>query len=889
MSGKVTDEAGEALPGANVLIQLTNLGASTDIDGNYSFTVPANFVRGQEVTMEARFIGYHTRTEKVVLSPGTMTQDFALGVDVLDMDAIIVTGVVEETPKTKLAFTVGRVSKEQLSQVPATSPEQALYGKVAGVKVVKGTGQPGDDATVQLRAPTSINAAGRSQEPLYIVDGVIIDPSITGSPLTDIPGEEIESIEVVKGAAGASLYGSRAANGVVRITTSRGNNLALNQTRIRIRNEFGYNQIAKTLDLKMHHNHKVNASGDFVDADGNVLDPRADGVRVLDIYSDAEHAVNGQIAFHDNPFTYVATGNVGDPLLRLTDVGGPFNAMEQYYDPGLFATNTFSVARNMENTNFLVSFTSFREAGVVAGIDGLKRYSVRANIDHKFRKNITIGVTGLYSSTSRDLIASTSGSLYSLTFMTPDAKLDLIDPSTGRVFVKTAPGQVEENPLYIIQHNDRDGWRRRVMGSFNSRWTPMKQFSLEGNLSFDRSDRNDERFWPIGFQNVENNSPRSDGAFDLVDRFDEALNGSVTAAFSEQLGDLTVRAKARGLFERATFRRNDIESEELGVQGIRTVGSANQTRSLVDSEVEQVRSEGYSLITGIDYKDRYIGDVLIRRDGSSLFGPDERWHTYFRASGAWRVSQEPWWFAPGIQEFKLRGSYGTAGGRPRFNARFETWNVSAGNVTKATLGNKELKPEFAKELEVGVDASFMNRFNLELTYARSTVEDQLLFVPLAKYNGFTDQWQNAGQLKTNTWEASLGTALIQNRDMTWTAGFTFDRTRQRITRLDVPNYRISEIFIKEDEVLGAFYGDLFIKHDLSQLPPGIPTSEFQVNDDGYIVWVGEGNSFQDGISKTLWGLSADLTDAHGVTHTYNWGIPIKFKEEVFNDDGSFKE
>lgn len=898
IQGKITDDAGEPLPGANVLVQLTNLGAATDVNGNYKFTVPASAVRAQEVTLEARFIGYRTRTEKIVLNPGTITHDFALPVDVLHMDEIVVTGVVEETPKVKMAFTVGRVSQEALSQVPATSPETALYGKVAGVRIVKGTGQPGNDAQILLRGATSINSSSRSQEPLYIVDGVIIDPSISGSPLTDIPGEEIESIEVVKGAAGASLYGSRAANGVIRISTSRGNRLALNQTRIRIRNEFGFNQISKKLDLKMHHEFKVATSsytdangvsvtpGDFIDTDGNFVDPRAPtGARALDNYTDAPQGAG--IAFHDNDYKYVTNGDPGDPLILLSSVGGPFDQIDAVFDPGLYATNTVSISRNMEHTNFLVSFTNYKESGVITGIDGTDRRSLRVNIDHKFRNTITLGVTGLFTSTKRDLIDDgRSDVIFNLTFMNPDAKLDLRDKD-GNLFFRI-PGNPEDNPLYVIENNDRNASRRRIMGSFNARWKPLKQFSFEGNFSFDRSDRNDERFWPIGYESIDPGR-QALGELDLVDRFDEALNGSITGSFSERFGDLTVRTKARGLFERALFQRNDIEAVKLNVRGTRSASTADPDRSEISSSIEQVRSTGYSLITSVDYKDRYIADFLVRRDGSSLFGPEERWHTYFRASGAWRLSLEPWWFIPSIQEFKVRGSYGTAGGRPNFRARFETWSVSGGNVSKSTLGNKKLKPEFAKELEVGFDATFLNRFNIELTYARSTIEDQLLFVPLPKFKGFTDQWQNAGQLKTNTWEAAIGASLLQTSEASWTASFTFDRTRQKITRLDVPPYRVTELRIQEGEELGAFYGDLFIKNDLNMLPSGIDRNEFEVNDDGFVVWVGADNSFRDGIAKELWGTSTTLTDEFGNEHTFNWGLPILFKEAVFNEDGTFKE
>ncbi|MDZ7343895.1 MAG: TonB-dependent receptor plug domain-containing protein, partial [candidate division KSB1 bacterium] len=258
ITGKITDKAGNPLPGANIFIELTNLGAAAGADGSYSFTVPAKGAKGQEVKLTARFIGYRSHTEKIVLRPGTtMTKDISLDEDVLNLDAIVVTGVVEATPKEKLAFSVGTVDQKLLELVPATSPEIALQGKIPGVKVVKGSGEPGNAASVQLRAPTSINADGRSQDPLYIVDGVIIDPSVSGSPLADINADDIENMEVVKGAAGASLYGARAANGVVNIKTARGSSLGLNETRIKVRNEIGFNQLPRKLALNKSHHYRI--------------------------------------------------------------------------------------------------------------------------------------------------------------------------------------------------------------------------------------------------------------------------------------------------------------------------------------------------------------------------------------------------------------------------------------------------------------------------------------------------------------------------------------------------------------------------------------------------------------------------------------------------------
>ena len=156
---------GDPLPGANITITNSNYGGATDINGNYSFQVPAS---GATVELTVRFIGYYSQTINVTLTSGNVTQDFVLDEDVLEMDAVVITGLVDATPKVKSPLSTGQVSGEALERVPATSPASALYGKVAGVKVVQGGGQPGDSPSILLRGPTSINASGRSQDPLYL-------------------------------------------------------------------------------------------------------------------------------------------------------------------------------------------------------------------------------------------------------------------------------------------------------------------------------------------------------------------------------------------------------------------------------------------------------------------------------------------------------------------------------------------------------------------------------------------------------------------------------------------------------------------------------------------------------------------------------------------------
>ncbi len=964
ISGKVTDVEGEPLPGANVLIQLTNLGAATDINGDYSFTVPASAVRGQEVKLEARFIGYRTKVEKITLSPGVNIVEFALPIDALEMDAIVVTGVVEETPRVKLAFSVGIVSAEALEQVTAISAESALRGKVAGVKIVRGSGKPGTDASVLLRAATSINANDRSQDPLYIVDGVIIDPSVSGSPLSDINTEDIANIEVVKGAAGASLYGSRAANGVVNITTNRGKGLALNQTRIRVRNEYGFNKLRKDYPLRKSHHYRIHegtgnytdengitvTSGDFIDGKGNFVDPRQSGKRVLDRYTDNWDPDNpdeqniSQMAFADKPYKWVATGDIvlvddpndaryllpklgssGQPVgLQLLPGGEPLNQIQQFHEPGTFMLNSVSLSRNMENTNFSIALSNRREDGVIAGLKGYERQTMRIAVDHAFRKNLSISISGFFSNVERDDIEVGVGSpFFGMVFTSGDVDLGArhveagtktvyYNPTTGypegipldvggELFIVPDPTSERQNAIYAPQEQLRKREQTRLMGGVSLDYRPVDWFKVGGNFSYDRSNREYNRFYHVGYQTAYE-SELILGRYIKYPAWDEAINANVTASFQKSFlsNELTIRSKVRALIERADLQNTYAEGTDLAVRGVQDLNVANSNMLDINSNVQAVRSEGYSLITGLDYKDRYIADFLVRRDGSSLFGPDERWKTYYRVSGAYRLSQESWWFTDQIQEFKLRGSFGTAGGRPSFLARYETWSVSDGAVSKNRLGNKALKPEYAKELELGVDMAFMDKFSLELTYAKSEVEDQLLDVPLVSYFGYSSQWQNAGTLSTNTFELNLQAALIRKRDTALSLGFILDRTRQKVTKLDLAPYNwapndsqgASVFRIQEGLAYGALWGsssvmnneELFEQID-NEAESQFPIDEFQHNDRGFLVWVGTGNTWRDGITKKLWGTETELlvgfdeTTGDSLFEKFEWGMPINWEDE----------
>jgi hypothetical protein len=289
----------------------------------------------------------------------------------------------------------------------------------------------------------------------------------------------------------------------------------------------------------------------------------------------------------------------------------------------------------------------------------------------------------------------------------------------------------------------------------------------------------------------------------------------------------------------------------------------------VSGSTQNIVAQGYFAAANADYRGRYIVDALVRRDGSSLFGPEERWHTYYRASGAWRMAEEPWWRYDAIDELKLRYSIGTAGGRPSFSDRFETYSFTdGGGLDKGTLGNRFLKPERSTEQEFGVEAIIRNRVSIQLSHARTTTEDQLILIPLPAGFGFSSQWQNAGTVDGRTWEATIEATALERPNQRWTVGLVADRSRHEITEFDRACFRTgneSAFYRCAGETLGTMYGTRFLT-SAGELASGVPASEFQVNDDGLLVWVGAGASYRDG----LWGTTS--ADFGGTM--YDWGIPI---------------
>ncbi len=877
VTGSVTDAGtGEKLVGANVIVEGTEAGTSTDIDGNYSLTVPAG-LSSAEIT--ARYIGYRQATVTVTASG---SNDFALEEDVLKMDAVMVTGVAGALTKTKTTFSIDKIDSEVLEQAPATTVESMVRGKSAGVKVVKATGEPGYAASVQLRGATSINNSGRSQSPLYIVDGIIIDPSISGSPMGDINPDDVESIEIIKGASGASEYGARAANGVIAIRTKRGSEVGLGQTRFNFKTEYGYNQLAGSIGTNGSHLYKVGPTGKFLDlATGEEYDPR-DGTKspTPDAYADSSYAQG--VYFADKPFKYNATGVAGDGEPQLLPMNGDrpgFDHTARFYADGDYQRNNLSMQRNSENYNVYVGLSNMSEDGVFGNfIDGFKRNTFRLNTDVNLPYDIKLGFSSLLSQSTKQ--EANAAAFFDITFYPWDVDI-LAKDKDGEYYIRPSPKNLTEaNPVYQIDANDRHSTRNRSLLGTTLSWSVTPQLRMAGALSFDRSSRNWRNYYPKGYMTADPSVSLNDGNITKSSTSEESINGNVGVTYATQLGDMDVIAKGSYSYEQYDYYYNSGNAYKLAVGDVPQLGTGEEKS--VSSSNQLVNADAFSFGAQIDYLDRYILDVTMRQDRSSLFGPENQVNNYGRFSGAIRLSEHGFWdpLRDIVNEFKIRFSNGSSGNRPAFSQQYETWSVAAGNISKGILGNKKLKPEQVTETEMGVDFSIMDRVLVEITSAETVAKDQLLNVPLAGFYGYSAQWQNAGTLTSEVFEISVNASIINTRDMSLSLGFNYDTYDQTITDFNLPAYRVGDarLYMKNNVQYGSMWGTVWAKNT-SMLPAGAQSSasEFQVNDDGYLVWVGAGNTWKDGITKTLWGTSTNIDGK-----TYNWGRPIQYADETGN-------
>ncbi|MGQ0639772.1 MAG: SusC/RagA family TonB-linked outer membrane protein, partial [Gemmatimonadaceae bacterium] len=912
VSGRVRSEQGQNLQAANVFITELSISTGTNEQGAYRITIPAERVRGQTVSLRVRSIGFAPQQRQITLTSGALTQDFELKLDVNRLSEVVVTGTTGATEKAKLAFTVDAVTAQDL-QVPSASALTQLQGKITGAQIVLPSGRPGENPSIILRGPKSINAQNRSQGPLIIVDGVVL----TGN-LADINPTDIESIEVVKGAAASSTFGSRAGSGVIQITTKSGRNAAQG-VRFNARTEYGLSDVQSEYPGAQNHFMMMDEKNERFCIKIIGLPPCS---RTVDFEEEARRINDQPLTWALTPHNFERDAGIGlSPpkaelrgLFQVNHWPVSYNPVAQAVTLGQFNNTNVDMVGRFGNTGFFASASNFYQEGSIRFLKGFRRNSARVNIDQQIGEEWNLQLSTLYSRGTQ----YRNGEFFRLTRVPAGVNL-LRRDSFGRLFIRSNPlnqGSQNENPLYDNEQLQGQDDSDRYLGSLISRFIPFSWLDFEATASIDRRRISGYTLTDRGFRTTTSTGTLSNGRLVRLADINQQITFGVggTARKSNPLGidGLDGRIHTRLSFEREDLDTLTSAGNTLAVPGLLSLGNATVIEN-PSSGTGSVRALGALGGLFLDYKGRYIADAVLRYDGSSLFGSEERWNPYYRGSLAWRASEESWWFAKGaVNEFKLRASVGTAGGRPSFPAQYETFSIGAGgSVTGQSLGNKFLKPETTTETELGIDAELWSRIGVNVTYAHAITKDQILLVPPSVSSGFSNQWKNAGELENKTFEASLNVPVLTTNKVTWTSRFTYDRNRTFITELGIPPFfqttSSAQFRFAPGERIGTLWGKYFVRN-CSQLPAPFsgdcgPGKSYQMNPDGFIVWTG-GKPTTEGITSNLWqsvlpgclraGVAVAVTGevdcrkAGGTVNNpwaipgTNWGMPIIFRDSTGN-------
>lgn len=764
LEGKTINEAtGEVVPFVNVIEKGTTNGTTSDFDGNYSLSVES-----LPTTLVFSYLGFETQEIRVT-SNSPMTVQFVESSATLD--EVVVTGLATSVKRANAANAVSSLSASEISgRTPPPTLDGALYGKFAGATVSANSGAPGGGLSVKLRGATSIQG---NTQPLYIIDGVYIDNSSIAAGLNvvsaaaaggsasnqdnpsnriaDINPEDIANIEILKGASAAAIYGSRAAAGVVIITTKKGK---AGETIFNFSQATGWTEVNNLLGLRDYNEQRVRDSfGD--DAAASFLEAQQEG--------------------------------------RLVDY-----EKEIFGEKGLISITNFSMSGGSEKTRFYTGITHNDEEGIVKGT-GYKKTSLRLNLDHRPTDFIKLGLSSSYahSSANRGFFNNdNSGTTIGVTLTGTTPWLELF-PNEDGVYPDNPAGA--SNPLQTrdqVRNNETVN-RFIVGGTANVDIYKAESSNLElilrGGLDF--YGLKTRAIFPKSLQFQKPSNGGLNGVAVQGDTQNKNYNLSAFLVHNYFTGnDLNFRTQAgvtRENFDRNTqlISATGLVASETNVDQAANTG-VNQTRLLQEDS-------GFFVQEEVNFQDKVIATVGLRGDKSSNNGDANELYYYPKASVAVNLNEFGFWneSSPWSQ-FKLRAAYGEAGNFPPFGALFTSYNTfSTDGLLGISLigvrGDRNLESERQKELEFGTDVSFFNnRLNFSATYYIKTIENLILQAALEPSSGFTSEFVNAGELRNRGIELTLDAVPVATEDFTWNLGVNFYKNTSEITRLDVDPFNI---------------------------------------------------------------------------------------------------
>ena len=800
ITGTITSaEDGEPVIGATILVKGTSSGTATDLDGTYSINVP-----GDDAILVVSYTGL--KTQEVAVN-GQSTIDVALESSFSVLDEVVVTGYGSQGRRV-LTSSVSSVGADEIENLPTPNVDQMLQGRAAGVQISANSGTPGGGMFIRVRGTTSITA---SNDPLYVVDGIpIVSTPLEAegvggqqtSPLSDINPADIESIEVLKDASATAIYGARAANGVVIITTKRGTQSR--NAKVTLNSYYGIQNYWKDPQDQL-----VNAQ------------------QFEELQNEAAINNGGQ-PIYDNPGSGGADTEWASLLFR---------------DNAPMSNIDLSISGGNDRIRYFISGNQFNQEGIMRNQE-FTRQSGRVNLDFNATDNIKLGTSVLYSRTQRiraDNDDNIFGGLGGAFFFPPNLPERQPDGSLTKF-------SIFENPIAVAELQDLRMNVNRVLANVYGEWDIIQGLSFRTSGSVDYNQIKEDAYWPTQM----NEGAAVGGQARSTVTVDDNLIWENTLTYQKGLGGEHFLTALIG----QSVQFSDNERTQATGQGF----PSNDFRRITSAATQFASSTGTewgiaSLFGRLnyDYAGKYIVTVNVRRDGSSRFGEDNRWGTFPSIGVGWRLSEENFMANNNLfDELKLRASYGITGnqnGISNFAAR-GLWTGGANyTVLPGTqpqqLANPELKWETTRQFNIGLDVGILQeRVVVTFDWYNKYTEDLLLNVPLPPTTGFSSQFQNFGEVENQGWELGINATPVQTRDFSWDINFNIAHNEAIARRLFAPIeiYNRSPFRLEEDQPLFSywFHEQLFVDPDNGDpvwrtVNGDSRTEDFNPNRDRFIV------------------------------------------------------
>ena len=784
VKGKVTDAlSGDPVPAAAVMVKGSTTGVVTDIDGLYSIAVSSDGI------LVISSIGYDTM-EAPVQGKKVIDVELAPSAEYLDETLVVAYGTAK---KSSYSGSAAMVRSEDLVMKPVSSVQQAIQGKVAGLQITTASGQPGATSTFRIRGTGSLNA---SSEPLYVIDGVATtnsnysknasDANTTTSILSSINPQDIESITVLKDAAAASLYGSRAANGVVIITTKSGK---AGQGHVNFNASVGVSSVPKQYSLMN--------STDYYKMVYNSYLESADASKGQD-YIWANEQTQG--ALTSNPFNvavpFDANGNLVAGAKNIINTDWQNEVMSKGY------TQDYNVnySGGSEKSSYFFSLGYFDQKGT-APTAHYTRYSGKANIDAKINSWLKGGMNVVFSyATQNSEVSEGAGAspLYnaiSFPNAVPVYKVDAegnyeLDVNGEKQYNWINPVAKDYNPLALPNLNVNKANTARLLASFYTELLITDNLTAKTVFSPDYVSVYDIFYW----NKYHGDGPAYNGRGGRTQTSDLMFTSTTTVNYNKTFaGKHSVSAMAGYEYWQSKITRFDGVATNFAFDFLTELAGASKPQSIT-SWYTQAALISWLGHAEYNYAEKYFASASFRRDGSSVFGTDKKWGNFFSLGASWRAKQEDFlqdvdW----LSDLKLRVSYGTSGNNAGLS-RYESlglWTASDdyqygynSGLGHTSLSNPELGWEKQKMLNVGVDFGFWgNKLSGSVEYFHKTSDALLYDYPLPASHGITEVMMNLAKVQNQGVEVVLNGTPVQTKDFSWDVNFNFSYNADKILDL----------------------------------------------------------------------------------------------------------